>query len=296
MELLVFDVGGSHVTGALCNAEALRLSARESVPLDAHGTEDDFYTAIHSLSSQILRNQEMEVGNIDGMSFAFPGPFDYEEGISLVKHKFAALYGKSLRTALASRFGLQPAQIQFVNDADAFLLGELSQLPHAREGKTIGITLGTGVGSAFAIDGKIVHRGPGVPLQGEIWNLPWSGGILEDAISTRAIQSAYEKRTRQQRSVREIAERSHSDTDAATVLKNFGTTLGDALRAVAAPFQPKTIIFGGAISRSAELFLPHTAERFGEGSRLLVSSLFEDAALYGAAVRWKQVNTRAMKS
>lgn len=296
MELLVFDVGGSHVTGALCNADALRLSARESVPLDAHGTEDDFYSAIHSLSSQILRSQELDVANVDGMSFAFPGPFDYDEGISLVKHKFAALYGKSLRTALASRFGLKPAQIQFVNDADAFLLGELSQVPHAQEGKTIGITLGTGVGSAFAIDGKIVHRGPGVPLQGEIWNLPWSGSILEDAISTRAIQSAYEKRTRQQLSVREIAERFHSDADAATVLKNFGISLGDALRSVAAPFQPKTIIFGGAISRSAELFLQHTAERFGESSRLLVSTLFEDAALYGAAVHWKQAGTGALKN
>lgn len=295
MQLLVFDVGGSHVAGALCDVADLRLSSRESVPVDANGTEEEFFSGLRTLAARIVQKSGLQQGDVRGVSFAFPGPFDYGEGISLVKHKFASLYGKNLRVAVASRFSLPPARVQFVNDADAFLLGELSQTQHARTGRTLGVTLGTGVGSAFAIEGKIVHRGSGVPLQGEIWNLPWNGGIVEDAISTRALRSAYEKRTRGELSVREIASRCPSDADAVLVFKEFGTTLGNVLLSVAAEFRPSSVIFGGAISRSAELFLLHTQARLGDSVRLLVSTLFEDAALFGAAVQWKNaVSTEAI--
>lgn len=283
MRLLVFDVGGSHIAGAVCEADEWRLVSRGSVAIDANGSEEEFYSAVQRLASEVLQDAAT---SFEGMCFAFPGPFDYVEGISCLKHKFASLDGKNLRTGLAERFGRSGSQIRFVNDADAFLLGELTQSPAAREGKTVGITLGTGVGSAFAVEGEIVRAGRGVPPQGEIWNLPWKSGIVEDEISTRWIQSAYEHRTKQVKSVREMAEGSPADSAAVAVFEEFGKALGEILGTVTAEFQPSTIIFGGAISRSAELFLLHTAERLGESVRLLVSTLFEDAALYGAAAHW----------
>jgi predicted NBD/HSP70 family sugar kinase len=96
----------------------------------------------------------------------------------------------------------------------------------------------------------------------------------------------YETRTGARRSVREIAERCPTDHDAVTVFEDFGRMLGDVLQCVTSGFHPATVIFGGAISRSAELFLPHTAERF-PSAQLHVSTLFEDAALYGAASHWQ---------
>jgi predicted NBD/HSP70 family sugar kinase len=150
----------------------------------------------------------------------------------------------------------------------------------------VGVTLGTGVGSAFAVDGDIVRSGDGVPPRGEIWNLPWDGGIVEDAISTRGIQSEYELRTKERPTVREIAERCPSDEDAVAVFEEFGETLGNVLKQVTAAFDPATIIFGGAISRSADLFLNATRRRLSESTTLKVSTLFEDAALLGAVVHW----------
>jgi glucokinase len=279
--ILVFDVGGSHIAGALCQPETLALSARKSVSMDCHGPATAFYNAVETLIRDINPPQ------LDGLSFAFPGPFDYESGVSRLEHKFEALNNTNLRDALSSRVSLPPIRVQFVNDADAFLLGELSQLS-ATTGNAVGITLGTGVGSAFAVSGAIVRSGFGVPNGGEIWNIPWNGGIVEDVISTRAIQAAYEKRTGRKLSVREIAESSPENQDSVAVFQQFGATVGDVIASITREFHPDTIIFGGAISRSASLFLPQAAAKIGGTVQLKDSKLFEDAALYGAAVHWKE--------
>ncbi len=257
------------------------------MPVDSSGDEAKFYATVDQLSAHI--KSEYANREIEGVCFAFPGPFDYAQGISYLTHKFGCLHGKNLRAEFAARFAMDAGRIRFVNDADAFLLGELTQLPSAKSGNTVGITLGTGVGSAFAIDGAIARSGPGVPQEGEIWNLPWKGGIVEDAISTRAIQGAYAQRTGRQISVREIAEACPLDSVAVRVFEEFGEMLGNVLHSVTAEFRPASVIFGGAISRSAELFLPCTARQFGGSRTLQVSTLFEDAALYGAAAHWTQL-------
>jgi glucokinase len=287
VRVLVYDVGGSHVAGAICRDRGL--VARHSIPIDSGGTAHDFYWAIEQLTSAILEEAGVRFDAISGMCFAFPGPFDYKGGISLLEHKFAALHGLSIRHAMAQRLGLEPETIYFLNDADAFLLGELSMMPEVSSGNVMGITLGTGVGSAFAVRGHIVRSGKGVPPGGEIWDYPWRGGVVEDAISTRAIQALYQNKTGQQTSVREIAERCPEDRDAVAVFQEFGRTLGDVLKRVTRDFVPNLIILGGAISRSADLFLPAAETRFPDVP-LQVSTLFEEAALFGAAAFWKRKN------
>lgn len=54
-----------------------------------------------------------------------PGPFDYANGVCWLQHKFASWYGLDIRRQLAMRFGVDEADVLFLNDADAFLLGEL---------------------------------------------------------------------------------------------------------------------------------------------------------------------------
>ena len=225
VELMVFDVGGSHIAGGLCESEHLQLAGKSWVRVDCNGDEESFYTALEQLASAILRESNCDMDEVGGMSFAFPGPFDYAQGVSRLTHKFASLKDKSVRDEVSKRFELEPSRIRFLNDADAFLLGELTQLPAANHGKTVGITLGTGVGSAFAIEGAIVHAGSGVPRDGEVWNLAWGDGVVEDAISTRGIQAIYEKHTGKRMSVQEIAQECPNDALAVKTFEEFGETL-----------------------------------------------------------------------
>ena len=153
---------------------------------------------MHAFLDQIERLGKDAANGValpEGAALAFPGPFDYATGISLMRHKLPYLYGVDLRTALAARFGWNPARVTFVHDASAFLLGEISA--GAAEGfkRAVGLTLGTGMGSAFAVDGCLVNEGKGVPPGGEIWNLPFDGATIEDAVSSRAIRLAYSRRT-----------------------------------------------------------------------------------------------------
>ena len=130
--------------------------------------------------------------------------------------------------------------------------------------RVVGITLGTGVGSAFAVDGHLVREGTGVPPGGEIWNVPYQGGIVEDQISTRAIQKSYRERTGKDREVAAIAASAAQDPVAAEVFVEFGRNLGLALKTVLSSFGPRIIVLGGGISRSAQLFLPAAQEAVGD--------------------------------
>jgi glucokinase len=218
-----------------------------------------------------------------------PGPFDYDRGVSWMQHKLPYLYGFDLRHALAARLGRADAQVRFLNDAAAFLLGEISAGAAQGVGRAVGITLGTGIGSAFAVDGHVIREGTGVPAGGEIWNFPYQGGILEDQISTRAIRQSYQGRTGEDREVADIAASAAQDAVAAEVFRDFGRTLGTALRTVLGAFGPQVIVLGGGIARSAHLFLDAAQAELGTPQvELRVSSLGEIAPLVGAGAAWFQ--------
>jgi glucokinase len=281
--VLVYDVGGSHVAAAVCRQADLYLGPIVSAPHPAEQTGDAFVGVLFSLAARAANG----VAVLPGAAVAMPGPFDYAAGISHARHKLPYLYGVDLRRALAQRFGWQPGQVRFLNDAAAYLLGEIGAGAARGAARAVGVTLGTGVGASFAVDGRVVREGPGVPPGGEIWDQPYEGGIVEDAISSRTIQANYQRRTGTLRTVAEIAASAPADQDAMHVFADYGRHLGRALRLTLAPFAPDAVVLGGSISHSAQLFLP-AAERELQGLsfRLQVSTLFDRAPLIGAGLEW----------
>lgn len=290
--VIAFDVGGSHVAAALCFPVDYRLGPVSSAPHPRDESLEAFAGLLHSLG--VCAAGELQVA---GAELAFPGPFDFSTGISRMRHKLPYLYGVDLRSALAARFGWQPDRVRFVHDAQAFLLGEIGAGAARGASRAVGITLGTGIGSAFAVDGRIVTHGPGVPPGGEVWNLPFGNGTIEDAVSSRSIRSAYESRTGLQREVLDLARSAETDGAAREAFAWFGTQLGLAMRYTLADFAPSVVVLGGGICRSPHLFLP-AAEKQLEGLHfhLCVSTLFEQAALVGAAVAWFNESNRRVSA
>jgi glucokinase len=217
-----------------------------------------------------------------------PGPFDYEKGISWMKHKMPYLYGVNVSEALAPRFGWKPDQVRFLNDAAAYLLGEVGAGAAQGVKRVVCFTLGTGVGSGFAVDGRVVTEGKGLPPGGEIWNVPYEGGIVEDMISTRALKQAYATRKGQEREVASIAHYAiGGDPDAVAVFQEFGKALGIAIKRLLTGFAPDVVVLGGGISRSASLFLDVvTAELAGTQIEVRIAELGDNAPLAGAGVAW----------
>jgi len=289
--VLVFDVGGSHASAAL--AQDADLEGGCSSELDNGAPAESILGSLESLGKRVLAENSLENGALSGVSLGFPNPFNYVDGISYMRHKYGELYGYNLRVALANRFGLPPQAIAFVNDASACLLGEIHFGAAACLDRVVGITLGTGVGSAFAISGQIVTTGD-VPNGGFLWNAPFQGGIVEDFVSTRGIRRVFKGLGGADISVSEIATHATTDHIARTTMQQFGAILGKALKSTCSAFHPDAIVLGGAISRSAHLFLPKAqAQLNGTGTQLIVSKLFDNATLLGAAFEWHRMATPA---
>lgn len=283
--ILSYDVGGSHVTAGLCRLADLEVLHTAGAPILGINSFEGFVDLLHRLSGQVSTTE----ADLCGASLAVPFPFDCEAGISRMQHKLKPLYGRDLRSALAARFGWQPCQLRFLNDACAYLLGELAAGSALGASRPVCLTLGTGIGSAFAVNGECVSSGDGVPPEGEIWNLPYAGVTVEDLLSTRAIRSAYTARTGRDIEVAAIATAAPLDPQARAVFDEFGTHLGQVLRDLIAPFRPDCVVIGGGIAHASSLFL-FAAEReiAGLGFRAVVSKLFDHAPLVGAAHFWRE--------
>jgi glucokinase len=249
----------------------------------AEQSSDAFVQVLHALGVEASAG----LREVSGAELAVPGPFDFATGVSLMRHKLPYLYGVDLRQKLAGRFGWKAEQVRFILDSAAFLLGEMAAGSAGAVSRVAGITLGTGVGSALAAEGRLVTEGPGIPPGGEIWNLPYEGGIVEDFVSSRAIRGIYQRLTGEERDVSELAALAPSDQAATRAFAEFGHHIGRALRATLADFGPEVIVLGGGISRASRLFMPAARHgMMGAGSRLLVSSLMDNAALVGAGAAW----------
>ena len=283
--VLTYDVGGSHVSAGLCRLPDLELLRVTKGSLHDISSFTGFVDLLHHLGMEAAASEQ----DIAGASLAVPGPFDHEAGVSLMEHKLQYLYGKNLRTSLAASFDWRPSQIRFLNDAAAYLLGEIGAGAAVGAERAVGLTLGTGIGSAFAIHGRHLTQGPGVPPGGEIWNYPYAGATVEDLISTRRLKADYTAITGAERDVADIAAQAPHDANARQVFTTFGVNLGRVLRDVIAPFRPDIVVLGGGISRSSQLFLPATqSEIQGLGFRVVPSTLSDRAPLVGAAHFWRE--------
>jgi glucokinase len=281
--ILVFDVGGSHMAASVFDLQTRSIGTVRDIRVLPGGEPERFFNAFESLVRSTLPPHALP----QGIAIAIPSPFDYERGISHMQHKFQSLYLVDLRRELSQRLCCPPGGIHFLNDAAASLIGEMQQGSAVGAKRAIGITLGTGVGSAFAVDGEIVVEGKGVPAGGEIWNQTYRDGIVEDFVSTVAIQRDFEQLTGKKREVRDIASCTVHLREARQALERFGTDLGRVLRHTCLPFAPGRIVLGGGIARAATYFLARAREELADSeTQLLVSELFERAPLVGAGASW----------
>jgi glucokinase len=168
--------------------------------------------------------------------------------------------GAALRERLRPRSG----GVAFLNDADAFVLGEWTAGAASGAHRCVGITLGTGIGSGWLVDGHVTD--PGNPPGGRAHRLLVGGQPLEDAVSRRAIRRAFaEAGGDADADVREITEAARNDDSRAErVLRHSFQALGAALAPVIAEFHADLVVIGGSMSRSWDMFGPWFREGTGD--------------------------------
>lgn len=246
----VLEIGGTHVTAALVDPRDGRVTSRTRKPLDADGDAEDILGRVRDCADGLSVPPGARWG------VALPGPFDYARGIALFKGvgKFDALYGMDVRAALLDGLRQRPGDVVFLNDAHAFLTGEWSAGSVRGHRRAVGITLGTGIGSAFLADGRICDNGPGVPPEGRMDLTEIDGRPLEDTVSRRAILARYGDTTAD---VHDIAGRARAGEEPARrALDDAFTALGTVLGPRLLAFGATALVVGGSMARSWDLVSP----------------------------------------
>jgi glucokinase len=319
----VMEIGGTHVTGALIDPATMQVIDGTVVrrSFDDLGSAEDILATIAATANSIPTNGDWPgdlSGNgsgfgsggfgsggsglggfgiigteLDGRSWgiAIPAPFDYSSGIAWFEGvgKFDALRGIDIGDRLKELIVPTPETFRFVNDADAFVLGEWIGGALVGTHRCAGLTLGSGVGSGFVVDGAVVWDGPGVPPEGSVHHLLIDGRPLEETVSRRAIRSAYAAISGDtDADVKDIADRAGSgSSDAIRVLAHALRSLGCAVGPYLAEFGPELVVIGGAMSASWPLFEPAFAQGCGDVGvavpAIVVTNSGESAGLRGAA-------------
>jgi polyphosphate glucokinase len=239
MQRLGIDIGGSGIKGALVDLDTGRLvTERYRIPTPKKSVPKEVAETVLQVSRHL--------GGEGPVGVTFPGVVlhgvtktaaNLDEG--WVDHDVDSLF-----TATIGR------PVYLMNDADAAGVAEMRYGAGAgRQGVVVMITLGTGIGTAVFVDGRLVPNT-------EFGHIELDGADAELRASGRA-------RDREGLS-----------------WKEYGKRVQRYLRHLENLLWPDLIIIGGGISKESDKLFPHVSTR----TDLVTAQLLNSAGIVGAAV------------
>lgn len=230
-----------------------------------------------------------------------PGPADATGRIARVAINLAGWHDIPLADWLEAKTGLPTV---LANDANCAGLGEAWLGAGRRFRNLILLTLGTGVGGAIILDGKLFtgHQGAAGELglitlnpDGPACN-SGNQGSLEQYVSVQAIRRSTGLEPAQ---LGELAKA--GDLQVLEFWKSYGRHLGIGLASLIYILTPEAIVIGGGVSASAEFFFPavkaeielRVLKSSRSGLQLLQAELGNQAGMVGAAkLAWQISNIK----
>ncbi len=242
-----------------------------SYPSNADNLDKCMATMVRGFGEIINRLQQAPVA----ISFAFPGPADYANGIigGFLPNFPSFRDGVALGPYLESQFGV-PVFIN--NDGDLFAYGEAlsGALPDVnrrleeagspkRYHNLLGYTFGTGFGIGLVINDRL-NRGDNSCT--EIYCLPHKlmpGIIVEEGVAVRAVkrvygeQSGHNDHNFEPKEIYEIAmgQREGNLEAARKAFEMLGTVAGDAI-AMAVSLIDGLVVIGGGLTAARQFIMP----------------------------------------
>ncbi|RXM52320.1 hypothetical protein BOQ64_09730 [Chryseobacterium sp. CH25] len=275
--ILGIDIGGSHITLAQVDPEKREIITstyvREHVnSFDDRETIFSAWTSAIEKGAHNLAKSDLLIG------IAMPGPFDYENGISLMEQgKFMDILHVNIKEELAKRLSTSTKQIHFVNDAAAFMEGEVFGGCVQGFKRVFGVTLGTGLGTTF-YNGEFA-------TDEDLWDSPFKDSICEDYLATRWFVNRYKELTGEQISGSKDLLDMPLEIQK-QVFDEYADSFSDFIVKYVDHYKPEVLVLGGNIAKA----YPHFEQRFIQNLKennitlqVKISAIFEDAAILGAS-------------
>ena len=253
--ILTLDAGGTTIKYALVLPSASQaLLGFGEVPVNSDGTAEEIEDSYRTVVRKALQQAHESDLEIEGIGISTPGPFNYQMGTYLMTHKFAAMYGRSIRTVIEQEINQVP--IRFMHDSHAFLLGEIHNPIYKAFTKPCAVMLGTGLGFALMENGHIVCNETGGPKV-SIFQRPYWDSIAEEYLSKRGILRIYEELGgKTLTTVKELDIQAHTgNTLALKVFAMTGWHAAHILAPLIVEHGIDCVILGGQISKADDLLV-----------------------------------------
>jgi len=270
--VLTLDAGGTNFVFSAVQANKDIID-----PLTLPSRAHDLALCLETIKKGFHHVQEACPKAPAAISFAFPGPADYPNGVigDLVNlPSFRG--GVALGPMLQQEFNL-PVFIN--NDGDLFAYGEAISgfLPWVNEllekagspkryKNLLGLTFGTGFGAGIVSGGELFLGDNSAAA--EIWsmrNKVYPHLSAEESVSIRGVQKAYARRIGEQdwraltpKDIYDIAQghRPGNQQAALETFAEFGEAAGDAI-ANAGILIDGLVVIGGGLAGAQQFFMPH---------------------------------------
>ena len=308
------DIGGTKVAAGLVHADGRVFSrARRDTP-DRSTTPGDVEDVIVDAVEELLAEARRGEREVPGIGIGAAG-FVSGDGSTVVFAPHLAWREEPIRDRLTERLGL-PVVVD--NDANTAARAEHRFGAGRGESRLLLVTLGTGIGGAIVLDGRVERGRYG--LAGEFGHMQVVPDGERCECGNRGCWEQYSSGRAMKREAREMIlagspyaaglaticggdatriEGHHvtsaaraGDQAALDLLGDVGRWLGVGLANLAAALDPGTIVVGGGVSQAGELLLVPARETFarhltGRGFRplapIVAAQLGPEAGMVGAA-------------
>jgi len=272
---MTLDAGGTNL-----RFSALRDRKEVVNPIHKNTYGHDLDQSLKNIISGFFEVQAQLKEKPVAISFGFPGPTDYKNGIigDLINLP-AYRGGVALKAMLEEKFGI-PVFIN--NDADLFTYGEAIAgfLPYVnsllekkgsskRYHNLIGGTFGSGFGGGIVVDGKLFNGDNCAQAEiNRMWNHLYPDYSVEESVSSKGVRRVYARETgisaEEVPSAQEIYEigmgmREGNKIAAQKAYDELGRAAGNAF-AQAATLIDGLVVVGGGLSGAWKLFMPALVE------------------------------------
>src|SRR5256885_12908153 len=157
--VLGVDIGGTKVAAGLVNA-AGEIVSKTRVSMNATGSASQAMDCVHQAIEKAMAASN---GTVAAMGVSSTGPLDPHSGIVLHTPNLPCWIDFPLRREIEQRYGLP---VRLDNDANAAGLAEATWGAGAGHNSVFYVTIGTGVGTAIILNGRVLYGRTGTAAEG----------------------------------------------------------------------------------------------------------------------------------
>ncbi len=306
---LAVDLGGTNLRIGAVNGQGEVLQMEKIAALkDRAKLLEKIAQQIDQLSSSYLAQGDQ----IAGIALGFPGIVDPDKGLVHQSPHFSDWHDFAVTAYFKERF---PWPVVLDNDANRIALGELWKGAGQGLQNFLLLTLGTGVGGAVVIQGKLFHGDSG--FAGELGHICieregvscecGSHGCLEAYVSATGIKDLIRNSKDdsgktiffrkfgddvEHLSVQQLYEAARDgDPFAHGIFKQMGHYLGIGIASLVNAFGIFHVLIGGGVSAAADFFIPAAKKEMSQRTytetakrvQILRCQLGDNAGLIGGA-------------